>query len=488
MDLLTDTSKKINKLYDELHYFDLYGGSVFLFFIFCIVLFLVVSYTSVMINIQPIKDDWVAQRCSPKVMPFAGFINKPDGSTVIDFTQDNFTYCIQSILTSITGYAVEPITIITSAITELYNEIADTINSIRSMVSNVRTYISDIAQEILGRIANIMIPLQRIVIAFRDSMSKVKGIMAAGLYTSLGTYYTLKSLLGAIMEIIIIILIAAVVVLVCLWLLPFTWPVAITGSALFLAISIPLAIILAFMSNTLHISTSMSIPSVPSCFDKNTKIKMMDGTYKRISEIERNDVLWNSVKVTATMVLDASLEDMYDLDGVVVSGNHRVFHEGRWIYVREHIHGKLVENYREPLIYCLNTDSKRIEIEGTVFCDWDEIFEEELEVIRKNTGLKDLNYSNMNSVLDRGLPKGTLISLMNGDVHSIEDIKVGDILENRCILENNRVYGIVEVFTGGGGAGLEKLYHLLTESKYFYIHGKTEACNHYNACVEFYLN
>ena len=82
-----------------------------------------------MINIQPIKDDWVNQRCNPKVIPFAGLINKPDdGTSVSDFTSENFNYCIQNILTDVTGYAVQPITGMTDALTSLYSDLADSVD------------------------------------------------------------------------------------------------------------------------------------------------------------------------------------------------------------------------------------------------------------------------------------------------------------------------------------------------------------------------
>ena len=136
---------------------------------------------------------------------------------------------------------------------------------------------------------NIMIPLQQIIISMKDVIGKVQGTMTASLFTLLGSYYALKSLMGAIAQLIIIILIALAVTIAILWILPFTWGAAISMTAVFVAISIPMIIIIVFLVDVLKVQTSLSVPtlSIPSvkCFDKNTLIEMNDGTKKKIIDI-----------------------------------------------------------------------------------------------------------------------------------------------------------------------------------------------------------
>ena len=50
-----------------------------------------------------------------------------------------------------------------------------------------------------------------------------------------------------------------------------------------------------------------------TCFDKNTKIEMVDGTYKSISNIKVGDILANDSRVTSILKLDAADEIMYNL-------------------------------------------------------------------------------------------------------------------------------------------------------------------------------
>ena len=133
----------------------------------------------------------------------------------------------------------------------------------------------------MTRIASIMVPIQEIIVKFIDTMGKVRGILFAGLLTSLGSYYTLKALIGAILEFLIKILIILAAIIVVFWMIPFTWGAAAAGTVIFLSISIPLLIIIVFMTNILNIHTKRKVPGKPSCFDKNTLIRMKITRIKR---------------------------------------------------------------------------------------------------------------------------------------------------------------------------------------------------------------
>ena len=522
MDNISNSAHKINQMYSDLTYFDQYGGSVFIFIILIIILFLIFAYTNVMKQIQPIKDDWVNQRCKPQVIPFAGLINKPQNMSTIDFTQQNFTSCMQDILTSISGYATQPISYTTTILSDFFNIISEAVQMIRTIISSIKSNMTSIAQEILGRIANIMVPLQQIIIAVVDTMEKVQGILTAGLYTSLGTYYTLKALLGAIIQFIIIILIVLSALILCMWIIPFSWPIAATMTAIFISISIPLAIIVAFMTDVLHIKTDLSIPSIPSrpsCFDKNTNIKMNDGTSKNISDIEVGEKLYNNVLVTAKIKINATNVKMYSLNNTIVSGSHRVKYNGVWVYILEHPKSILIMNYKEPIIYCLNTSSKEIEINGLTYIDWDEIFEDELNQLSKMVSEKNkekIDTSDIHKYFDGGFSGTTKITLLDKTKREIKDIKVGDILNN-----SEYVYATVEIygndlsnqynynlgkntiFTGGPNliTALDlninnkikiinnkenKLYHLITDTESFYVNDIK--FYHYNSSIELFLD
>jgi len=431
--------QNITKMYEKLNYFDQYGGSVILFIIITIILILIISYCLIMVNAQPIIDDWPNQRCKPNIIPFAGLITHPEGVTASDYTSQNFTYCTQNILSSITGLAVEPITFVTNLLNNMAERIKNNIQSIRAMFDKVRTMFQQVSQEIMGRIMNFTIPLQQIVISFKDLLSKIQGTMTAGLFTLLGSYYTLKALMGAIAQFIITILIALAVLIAIFWIFPFTWGVAIANTVIFIAIAIPMAIILAFMIDVLHVKTSLSIPSV-KCFDKDTEITMNDGSVKKIHEIKVGDVLLENNEVTACIKLETKGSSVYNLDDVIVSHSHIVNYSDTWIPVSEHPDAIKYFSYTKPYLYCLNTSKKIIKINDITFTDWDEIYDSDIDEVMGNPFISLYKLHEIHCKLDSGFKGDTKIKLKDGKVRDIKDISVGNILE-----KGEEVYGIVEI-------------------------------------------
>jgi hypothetical protein len=480
-----------------------------------------------MINVQPIIDDWANQRCKPYIIPFAGWVTKPDGTTSTDYTLTNFTYCTQNILSGITGTMVEPITFVINTIKKVLDMIKEAINSIRAMIDKIRVFFKTMAQELMGRIMNMMIPLQKIIISMKDFLAKIQGSMTAGLFTLFGAYYTLKSLMGAIAQFIITILIALAIMIAVFWLLPFTCGAAIANTAIFVAVAIPMSIILVFMIDVLKVETSLSIPKV-KCFDKNTLITMNDGSVKRIIDVNVGDILEDNNSVTAKFKVETKGSDMYILNDIIVSNSHIVKHCDNWVSVSDHPEAKKMELYEEPYLYCLNTGSKTITINSQIFTDWDEISEKDIDIIsgKFKESIKERN--DIHKFLDGGFTENTIIQLKDGSSKLIKDIKIGDILIN-----TEYVYGLVEIngldlheqntYTLGntkisGGPNLiicdkkisvtttfdlakeryflnykeelevkeEKLYHLLTDKNTFNI-GNIKFYD-YNASIDMFLD
>jgi len=517
--------RKINKMYEGLSYFDQYGGSVLLFIAATIIVCLVWAYSKVIINIQPIKDDWVNQRCNPAVIPFAGIVNPPDGTSPIDFTQENFTYCTQNVLKSIAGIAVAPLTYIMHTITVVFEEIAAAFQYIRNLIDSIRQKFAAISEELFGRASNVMFTFFPIIIKIKDAMQRSQAVMATSVYTFLGTYMTLKSIMGAIVQIVVIILIALAILVVIMWLC-LNFFVAIPGTALFAIVASFLIVILVFCTDTLHIPVPgmPGPPKKPSCFDGNTLLKMEDGTTKKIKDIVVGDILAEDGEVTAKILLSAADITMYDLFGLTVSGTHKVKHFGNWIFISEHPDAIKIHKYNEQYIYCLNTESKEIHIEALdiennlIFNDWDEIYDDET-VFKLSSVIGDpcLSRKNIHKEFDVGVSGNTKIQMMVGNDVSIQNIKPGMLLKNA-----NCVYGLVEVKAsdlkqklfnlGGNQESLvlgsesldrisestldkfcenpdkteEKLYHLLTDSGNFYIN--SVLFNDYNSAIELFLD
>lgn len=459
---IKDTFNFINETYDKLSYFDLYGNSVIIFILITLFVFVVFSYCKVMQTKESIADDWVNQRCKPQNMLFAGLITHPEGTSAFQYTSDNFQYCVQNILTNITGYALQPFQFMISSLTKVFQEIAEALQQSRELINKVRNSFKEFAQNALSRILNIMIPIQKMFIALMDTFQKIQGTMTAGLYTMLGSYYTLQALMGAILELIIKVLVALVIIIVGLWILPFTWPAAASMTVVFLAIAIPLAIIIYFMTEVLHVKSS-GIPKL-RCFDEYTLIPLQNGNKIYIKDINVGDKLENGSYVTSKIKVTSENLKMFKLNNIIISGSHLVKYKNKWIRVEEHPNAEHV-SYNKQFLYCLNTSNKIIELSGIIFSDWDEIIDDKLTIIQKqNNNIKNLE--NIHEFLDDGFDETTHIKLYN-TTKSINEINIGDILEN-----GSSVYGLVEIEAGKlrkytNNNSPKKLYHLLTTNGRF---------------------
>ena len=511
-----DDSNNLKQIYKDLTYFDYYGSSTIFLILITIVFCIISCYCFVVANIQTIKNDWPNQRCNPRVMPFAGLINKPDDMTYSEFTSQNFAYCSQNIISSGVGNAVQPLTFVISSLVTLADQLKTSLDSIRDMVDNVRTNIQSISEEIMGRLINITIPLQQIIIVFRDIIGKVQGTLTATLMTLLGSYYALRSLMGAIAELIIRFLIGLVIMIAVCWLSPVGWGIAPVLTGVFVGISIYMTVILVFMSIVLKVEPSLQIPKLVKCFDADTSITMNDGSTKKICQVCVGDVLENDNAVTATFKLDATDTVMYDLNGVTVSSTHYVKFGGEWMPVSQHPDARKILTYEQPHLYCLNTSLKIIAIKGMIFCDWDEVYEEELKEL-KNNGLVHLHdCTDIHRFMDGGFVGGTKIKLKDGTLKNIQFLEPRDILIN-----GEFVYGVVEIngktvngqykhqlgdaiFEGGPNLTMcdkhvqisstlelkskerettdDKLYHILTDAKTFECNGVQ--FRDYNATIE----
>lgn len=133
---------------------------------------------------------------------------------------------------------------------------------------------------------------------------------------------------------------------------------------------------------------------------------------------------------------------MYNINGILVSGFHKIKHEGEWISVSKYPYGREVP-YTEPFIYCINTTSKIIKVGEFEFLDWDELYDFHLDKLlnhRTEYYLPIRNMTNIHPVLDGGFCDNTQIRLFDKRLVYIKDIVPGDRLINGA-----NVYGVVQI-------------------------------------------
>jgi len=489
---LNGASKYINKMYDKTTFADNYGSSMVIVIIITVFVFTVFCYCYFMQKQVEIYADWNNNRCKPQYIPIAGFIAAPEGQSIGDYTNENFQYCLNAQATSLSGYALQPVMYMVSALSSIISFILNAINLIRNMFNTMRNNIAEFVKQIMGKILNITTPLITMFIALLDSLQKTQGVMATGIFTLLSVYYGLQSLIGSIFEILGKMLLMMIIIIAICWMLPFTIPTAIGLSAVYVVLAALISILMVTYVLVFGIKV-LNIPKLPKhkCFDKNVKINLENGITKNIIDVEAGDILENGTKVTAKMKLDATDVRMFKIKDVIVSETHIVKCGDKWLPVKDCPEAIEIHGYREPYLYCFNTNSKEIILNGVVFTDWDEIYDETLNVVLEaipfdnyNRDLKSkYKNENVHRYLDVGFDKDIIIDLIGNTNKKIKDINVGDIL-----LSGAKVYGIVEIEmselanyelalgnnsnNNDNNVNELKLYHLLTSDNAFSSNGQ----------------
>lgn len=442
----------IDEMYEKQTYLDQYGNSVVGAIVMLIMLLVATTYLRVLVNLDAVKADWAAQRCSPGILPIAGFVRRNATQTVAEATAENFTYCVQGIQKAIAGDLLQPLTYATGNVAAVFKNVEQGLNDARTSMASTRNLSAGVTTDVMGKLLNTTVPLQQVVVAFKDMVGKTVGTLTTTLYAFFGTYLTLKSSMGAFANIILKILLILVATIVPMLMTPFSAPFAVPLIAVFASISVPLAVILVTLGQTMGIHPNNPIPKVPKpprlCFDADTPIGS-----KRIADVHVGDDLGKNGIVTAVLELDASEQQMFCLDGVVVSGGHNVrLDDGQWVHVADHPAATKVQGYDRSRIFCINTSSKRIYIGGHVFCDWDDICDDTMTT---------WPWPNP------GLDPGTILcgtfqenSSPFSRYSALKDVCVGDVLVDPRIgslrRENHVVLGVVR-------SGAQSL-HLITDT------------------------
>lgn len=511
----------INDLYGKTGFLDKYGGSLWVTVILGMIFFLIYSYYQIYNNLQPIKADWINQRCNPSVMPFAGLINPPDPKkmSAFDFTAQNFTGCIQTILSDIIGTFLAPFYYLVSSFTKIVTVLSEAVQEIRKLFNSIRKASTSVSKEVMERILSVMIPIQFIIIKVRDTMNKTQGVMLSGIYMLFGVYQTLIASLGAIMKIVASILISIAAIMIVLYFIPFGLgiPFAIPLLIIFIMTLVP-GIMIYIIQVMILKQSAASLHHIPTCFVGDTLLTLYNGEKIKIKDVEVGMTLETDNAITSIMKLAFNNESIYELNGVYCTGDHSVMYNNQWLKVKNHPHSIETEMYCEDL-YCINTTRKTVIINGTTFSDWDELDDLKIDMLKsrcnrylpKNSGMSDIH-----TYLDGGFVSATKIELQDGHNVNIVDVEVNDVLRF-----GERVIGIIKIQAddleikrfkiGGsivsGGPNLQVcdpslgmrstldmygekihekyIYHLLTDKRTFCVDGIRYY--DYNGCIDKYL-
>jgi len=309
---------------------------------------------------KDVMAHWPERRCDFDVL-FTSFMYKPDSDsrTSSEFASENFNFCISSksnnYLKSIFGNlfdVLEKQVGATDILTQVFKIQRMQLNSIYSPFSTLMTkFFAKFKQ--IGSLAS------RIFQHLYMAMKKAAGTAVASLYMAISLQTVFMNSIDFIIKVIMIVLyiLMGLAFIFFLPILPFLVLVLITVSG---------------------IETAMPGSTGPMgsvfCFARDTPVIMKNGDLQPISGLKPGDILRDGILVQA--VVEVPGEKLYNIDGILVSGYHCLYHNNDIIYVKDHPRA-VASLLKEQTLWTLITDRREIPVMGLRgalrFLDWDEI-------------------------------------------------------------------------------------------------------------------
>ena len=126
--------------------------------------------------------------------------------------------------------------------------------------------------------------------------------------------------------------------------------------------------------NSVGVSGASSGSGGGGCFIAGTLITMADGSQKAVELVDIGDTVRIGGKVFATGKF--LIDNLYDYNGIQVSGTHMVKEDGAWTRVEDSRMGKSLGD-DEVIVYVFGNENRRIIINNTEFTDYFELSEQQ---------------------------------------------------------------------------------------------------------------
>lgn len=245
-----------------------------------------------------------------------------------DNISSDFVYCVQSMQSNFMGYLLQPINYILNGLTTISGNMFSSIANIRGMFSFMRFSITNITGNIFSVFSSLVIEFQRIILTLKAVMGKILVMTSILLYALEGSIDTLKSV----------------------W----TGP---PGESI------------------------REVGEWASCFLPSTKVRLRNGTIRKMKNLHLGDILENGSEVHAVMKVGNLTNDIYykikskGVEGsdIYVTGLHLIQSEtGEFIHVKDSPDAIAMPNKKITWFSCLVTDDHKMQVGEKIFWDWED--------------------------------------------------------------------------------------------------------------------
>ena len=398
-------------------------------------------------NIVEIRNDWANRRCDPYVMFTAPFYQPSDDNrSSTDFAIDNFIFCLSSLSNDA----------LSSAFTPLYEALKgffSTITVIQSLLNNFRSYFSQLGSQFESIIGDRFHKFISVFDLFRDGLRKMISAYSRNNAILIGTFLQgmagftfIQNFVQFVIKVVIIIIVVLATLVIFLFFVMF--PV------------IPVIMTTIGILTAAGLGAAVSSYSGAFCLHPWTDIILQDGSYKPIHEIKLGEFLASSIheydfpnEVYGILETEGKYTNLYVIDGIKLSGSHRVFENGKWLLAKDIGRAKIISE-RSDRLYILNTRHHSLTAttkkESIVVSDWEEISTEGGQDIWHTFVSQKLGSTSRNKPTSIPLlGESVKVHCFNGR-RSISKLNIGDY-----VMDDKGVTRILAIYKGYLGSSVK---------------------------------
>jgi hypothetical protein len=335
-----------------------------------VILWGIISGSKFALVLKKIKEDWPNHRCTPLIMPFASWFGVN--------AKENFDFCMGKVFTNQSQSFFGSIGMITTKFNALLQMIFGSLNSLRNTMASLGGGINVIFQEFTERISMFFFKLRMSSIYLKSLFMRMYALLFSVMYMGIS---------------------------------------GITGMSSF--------------TNTFLFSFLDTF-----CFPEDTPVSVIrDEVVLRIPirDVRMDDVLYPSKdRVTGLFRFYSRGQPMVRLGSITVSTNHYLYYNGKRIRAGQHPDAIPLGGWdSDRPLYCLNTNTHHIPMNGYLFMDYDETPEGDEETM--NYVEKQLNAGKSDTIpchlteYGSAIGSSTKIHTKNG-LCLASDIQIGDVL------------------------------------------------------------
>lgn len=318
------------------------------------------------VNLEAIKADWPNRRCEVPSMIFASWF-KPnnDEREPNQFAKDNFSFCMSQIASEVLKTAFAPLFGVASQQINAQSSLSDPLNSVRGMIRTGMDTFSTVMKEQFRRFSFLAIQASKTWKHLQFAMNRIGAIVVSITYLGLSMAATIQSLMDFTLNVILIFIgiMVAIIIVLFFVLFPFI-PLIITVIGILVAAGLGAA---AGMAGAF-------------CVDPEARVVLHSRKTKRLRDVVLGDELLGdgeSVnKVEGILTANTETASLVRIDGILMSGTHRVLYQNKWILARDHPTAQTTDT-KLPQLICLNTSQHKVYIATTrgylAVSDWEEV-------------------------------------------------------------------------------------------------------------------